>query len=82
MVGIKTSSKHKELCLGRKKMHSRYVAQLKNQLVQYGIDPFSDDKPRSFATGVEIPTNIVDDIMGGSQTWKQTVRTIHERMPC
>ena len=67
MVAIKTSSKHKELSPGRKKMHSRHVAQLKNQLVQYGMDPFSDDKPRSFATGVEIPSNIVDDMMGAAK---------------
>ncbi len=52
---------------GCKMMHSRHVIQLKIRLVQYGMNPFSDDKPRSFATGVEIPSNIVDDMMGAAK---------------
>ena len=67
MVAFKTSSKHKELCNGSKKIHSKHVTKLKKQLVLYGIDPFSYDKPRSFATGVEIPSNIVNDMMGAAK---------------
>ena len=67
IVAFKTSSKHRELCPGQKKIHSRHVIELKNQLVQYSMDPFSDNKPRSFATGVEIPSNVASDMMAAAK---------------
>ena len=66
MFAFKTS-KRKELCNGNKKIHSKHVIKLKKQLVLYGIDPFSYNKARSFATGVEIPSNIVNDMMGAAK---------------
>ena len=51
---IKTSSKHKKLTPGWKKMHASHVKSLKHQLLGYGIDPFSNQPLKCFSTGVEI----------------------------
>ena len=45
---IKTSSKHKELTPGEKKIHATHVKSLKHQLLGYGVDPFSNQAPKCF----------------------------------
>ena len=49
-----TSSRHKELTPGGMKLHHDHVQKLKNKLKEYGVDPFSKEKPKCFPTGEEI----------------------------
>ena len=60
---------------GGKAMHAKHVKDLKKKIDDYGIDPFSREKPKYFATGVEISNETVSDMfkvenLGNSQFLK------------
>lgn len=62
-------------------MHCRHVRQLKNQIISYGLDPFSDEKPKYFSTGVEIRSDIVADILGAQEKGNKLYTTfVKERL--
>ena len=48
-------------------MHCDHVASLKNQLDLYGVDPFSEDVPKAFSTGTEIPKEVLDNILKAAE---------------
>ena len=48
VLNVKTSSTHKELTIGARKMHRDHVTSLRNQINLYGVDPFSEDVPKAF----------------------------------
>ena len=67
MLYTKTSSKHKEMTPGGKSMHSKHVEKLMTQITCYGIDPFSEENPKSFSTGVEIKKEVTGDMLKAKQ---------------
>ena len=62
-IMLKTSSKHKEITKGGKKLHHDLVKKLKLKLVDYGVNPFSAEKPKSFPTGVENSKDHANDML-------------------
>ena len=48
---------------GSRKSHKDHVDALKDQLRQYGFDPFSDNAPRNFSTGQELDESVVCDMI-------------------
>ncbi len=81
MLALKTSSKHKEMTPGAKVNHAKHVANLKKQLKTYGIDPFSNERPRSFATGVEIEQNIASDMLRAAEHGdQQYLKFVQDRL--
>ena len=77
MLRVKTSSKHKEMTPGRKKIHEKHIDNLKQKLVGYGVNPFSEGEPRIISTGVEIEEGVVNDVLRtpkcGEKQFKQFV---------
>ena len=63
MLKHKTSSKHKEMTPGGKSLHKKHVDNLKQKLIDYGVDPFSGGAPRNISTGVEIDEDVVNDVL-------------------
>ena len=52
-----------------------------NQLIAYGTNPFSDGKPKSFSTGVEIQSEIVSDMIGAKERLgEQFAEFVKERL--
>ena len=76
-VHDKTNSTHKELTLGGKELHEKHVQDLKLVLQNYGIDPFSNDVPRCFATGEELAEDIASDVLAapsiGNKLYKKFI---------
>ena len=58
---------HEDLTIDARKMHCDHVASLKNQLDLYGVDPFSEDVPKAFSTGTEIPKEVLDNILKAAE---------------
>ena len=48
-------------------MHRDHVTSLRNQINLYGVDPFSEDVPKAFSTGTEIPKEIVDNVLNAAE---------------
>ena len=48
---------------GGKILHQKHVQKIKHRLQYLEIDPFAATPPVSFATGVEIPVEIVNDML-------------------
>ena len=63
LLHIKTSSKHKELTTGGKLLHQKHVQKIKQRIRHLEIDPFATNAPISFSDGVEIPVEIVTDML-------------------
>ena len=53
LLHVKSSSKHKELTMGGKTMHSKHVESIKNRLIYLNIDPFARENPRHCKRYVE-----------------------------
>ena len=80
-LSTQTCSKHKELTPGRKKIRSRHVKALKDQLIFYGSDPFSEGKPKSVSTGVEMqPAIVLDMIEAKERGSEQFSKFVKERL--
>ena len=78
---MKTSSKHKELTFGGKKMHKKHVSSIKAWIQQLGIDPFVKGPPVSFSNGVEIQSDIVKDMLGADEVGRTAkMEFIKERL--
>ena len=81
VLSIQTSSRHKELTLGGRQLYCDHVAELKRQLRLYGINPFGSGKPNSFSTGIEISSDIVEDMIKCNDIGnKQYVKFVKERL--
>ena len=52
---------------GEKKIHATHVKSLKHQLLGYGVDPFSNQAPKCFSTGVEIEPTVYKDMINAEQ---------------
>ena len=59
---MKSSSKHKEVTNRGKSVHREHVKNLKEILLGYGTDPFSNDSPRCISTGREIAKDVINDM--------------------
>ena len=59
---MKFSSKHKEVTKRGKSVHREHVKNLKEILLGYGTDPFSNDSPRCISTGREIAKDVINDM--------------------
>ena len=59
---MKSSSKHKEVTNRGKSVHREHVKNLKEILLGYGTDPFSNDSPRCISAGREIAKDVVNDM--------------------
>ena len=81
VLRIKTSSKHKELTAGGKKIHQKHVSSIKARIQQLGIDPFAKGPPVSFSNGVEIQSDIVKDMLRAEEVGKMAkMKFIKERL--
>ena len=80
-IMAKTSSKHKELTRGGKRNHADHVKNLKNQLRNYGIDPFDRSPPKCLPTGVEIDKTVVEDMLNAATIGNTLFKTfVNERL--
>ena len=59
---MKSSSKYKEVTKRGKSIHREHVKNLKEILLGYGADPFSNDSHRCISTGREIAKDVVNDM--------------------
>ncbi len=67
LLYIKTSSKHKETTVGGKILHQKHVQKIKQRIAHLEIDPFASTPPVSFSTGVEIPSEVVKDMLRANE---------------
>ena len=58
-----TSSKHKETKISHKRMHQKYVENLKLQLKNYNVYPFEDSSAVCISTGQKINFSVLQGLL-------------------
>ena len=62
-VRMSTSSFHKELTPGARRLHFSHVQSLKAKLKAYGTDPFAAGQARNITTGEEIDHKVIEGLL-------------------
>ena len=78
---IMTSSVHKELTPGNKRLHNSHVTSLKNKLAEYNVNPFGNGPARSLSTGCEVDVRVINDLLDAEQRGNaQYTKFVKERL--
>ena len=70
-IDLTTSTVHKEVTEGGKKLHMNHMNKLIKKLHDYKIDPFGDGPARHITTGREIDCQIVNDMLQAPEIGKE-----------
>ena len=73
-----TSSQHKELTPGNKKLHSDHVRSLKTKLLEYNVDPFASEPATCLPTGEEIDPDITRGLVDAERIGHEKYRDFVE----
>ena len=60
---LTTTSQHKECTPNSRRLHYDHLKALKQQLRQYGIEPFASCRAGDITTGVELPRNLIKGLI-------------------
>ena len=78
---IMTSSVHKELTPGNKRLHNSHVTSLKNNLAEYNGNPFGAVQQDHYLPWCEVDVRVIDDLLDTGQRWNaQYTKFVKERL--